>query len=135
MPGKIFLDSNVCLYILDKRSPKHNVSKRLLQQRPIISTQVVAENLNVCLKKFRLTRIAAIHHANSLMQACEVRSTTKQTVNQAILFVEQFGYSVYDSKILALADEAGCVALYSEDMQHGHIFNKKLKIVNPFIEV
>jgi predicted nucleic acid-binding protein len=135
MPARIFIDSNVCLYILDKHSPKHNVSKQLLQERPIISTQVVAENLNVCLKKFRLNKVESIRHANSLMQACEVRSTTKQTVNQALIFVEQFDYSVFDSLILASAYEAGCAILYTEDMQHGHFLNKKLKIINPFHEV
>jgi hypothetical protein len=63
MRGRIFLDSNICLYILDKNSSKFSTSKQLLQVRPHISTQVVTENINVCMKKFKLSRHESIQHA------------------------------------------------------------------------
>ena len=43
----------------------------------------------------------------------------------------QHGFSFYDSLIVASALEAGCVRLYSEDMQHGQRV-EQLTIVNPF---
>ena len=132
MRGKFFVDSNICLYILDKESPKYSIVKQLLEDKPIISTQIVAENLNVCIKKFKLSKADSISHANSLLQACEVRSVTKQTMNEALILLDRFGYTIFDSLVLASAYEAGSNTLFSEDMQHGQLIYKKLKIVNPF---
>ena len=44
----------------------------------------------------------------------------------------QYGYSTYDSLILAAALASTCGTLYSEDMQHGQIIRGKLTIINPF---
>jgi predicted nucleic acid-binding protein len=35
--------------------------------------------------------------------------------------------------IIAAAIQAGCQRLYSEDLQHKQVIDKKLQIVNPFI--
>jgi predicted nucleic acid-binding protein len=40
--------------------------------------------------------------------------------------------SYWDSLIIAAALEANCAILYSEDRQHGQLFNNQLTIVNPF---
>jgi predicted nucleic acid-binding protein len=34
--------------------------------------------------------------------------------------------------IVAAAQEAGCRTLYSEDLQHGQLIDKRLKVINPF---
>ncbi len=133
MPADFFVDSNICLYVLDKESLKFNKSKALLQLRPIISTQVIAENINVCLKKYKQTRAFAIAHANSLKEACDVRGITAQTLNLALSIFEKYGYTIFDSLILASALDAGCRTVYTEDLQHGQLINGNLKIVNPFI--
>jgi len=44
----------------------------------------------------------------------------------------RFGYRIYDSLILAAAQQAGCTTVYSEDMQHGQAIGS-LTIVNPFL--
>jgi len=58
--------------------------------------------------------------------------------NEAILLsfkiAEQYKYSIWDSLIIASALESNCSALYTEDLQHGQIIDKKLKIINPFSE-
>ena len=43
----------------------------------------------------------------------------------------QYGFSFYDSLIVAAALEAGCTRLYSEDLQHGQRVDH-LTIQNPF---
>ena len=43
----------------------------------------------------------------------------------------RFGFSFYDSLIVAAALEAGCTRLYSEDLQHGQRI-QNLTIENPF---
>ena len=41
--------------------------------------------------------------------------------------------SHWDALIIAAALHTGCETLYSEDMQHGQIFNGCLTVTNPFI--
>lgn len=45
---------------------------------------------------------------------------------------ERYGYSYFDSLMLASALEQGCSILYSEDMQHGQILEGGLRIIDPF---
>ena len=39
---------------------------------------------------------------------------------------------LFDSLVIALALEADCEILYTEDMQHGLFVNEKLQIINPY---
>jgi predicted nucleic acid-binding protein len=132
MPDKVFIDSNICLYILDKSNPKFSVAKRLLQNQPKISTQIVAENVNVCLKKFKLSKASTLLHAKSLMEACAVHAITHQVLNKSLVIMERYGYSIFDSLVIASALDADCVILYTEDMQHQQQIEHKLTIINPF---
>ena len=45
----------------------------------------------------------------------------------------RYGFSFYDSLIVAAAIEAGCTRLYSESLQHGQQV-QNLTIQNPFRE-
>jgi len=132
MPDSVFLDSNVCLYILDKHSSKFQIAKDLLGNRPKISTQVISENINVCVKKFNQPKSFALQHAKSLQLACEVIPISGQTLNKACSLFEKYNYSFFDCLILAAALEARCKILYSEDMHHGHVIENQFRIVNPF---
>lgn len=132
MQGDVFLDSNVCLHILDSDSPKFTLSKSLLAARPIISTQVVLENINVCVKRLEKTKDFSIAHAKSLQNACRVKAITTETMSHALKIFEKYGYSVFDSLIIAAALESDCKTLYSEDMQQGQLIESKLRIINPF---
>jgi predicted nucleic acid-binding protein len=40
--------------------------------------------------------------------------------------------SLDDAMIVAAAIEAGSSVLYSEDLQHGRMFQRSLRVVNPF---
>jgi predicted nucleic acid-binding protein len=111
------------------------VSKRLLQSMPHISTQVVAENVNVCLKKFKLSKTEVINHANSLEESCTVHGITNAILKKAIAIFSKHGYAIFDCLIIASALEAGCTTLYSEDLQHKQVIDRKLQIINPFVEI
>lgn len=54
MKDKAFVDSNVWLYLLGNDQVKKEKALTLLQGSPIIGTQVLAENSNVCRRKFGL---------------------------------------------------------------------------------
>jgi predicted nucleic acid-binding protein len=64
---------------------------------------------------------------------CTVELVTLPTVHVALDIRERYGFSWYDSLIVAAALESNCDLLYSEDMQHGQIIEGRLSIVNPFL--
>ena len=43
-------------------------------------------------------------------------------------------FSFWDRLIVAGALEANCLQLYSEDMQHGQVIDRRLTILNPLLE-
>lgn len=131
---KFFLDSNVILYLNDEiGSRKKEKVKNLLLANPIISSQVVFECLNVCLRKFKYPKEKAILFVTNLFKTCTVIGEEKETCILAIELFSKHHLQAYDSKIVASAIDAGCSILYSEDMQNGLVIDGKLTIVNPFL--
>ena len=55
------------------------------------------------------------------------------SADQTIEIGKDYGYSPYDSLMLAAALIAGCTTIYSEDMQSGQVINGTLTIKNPFM--
>ena len=45
---------------------------------------------------------------------------------------ERYGFSVYDSMIVAAALGADCRVLWTEDLQHGQRIEARLIVNNPF---
>jgi predicted nucleic acid-binding protein len=56
---------------------------------------------------------------------------TVETHERAMHVAERYGYSIFDSLIIAAALHAGARTLYSEDMQDGQVI-EGLTIRNPF---
>ncbi len=56
---------------------------------------------------------------------------TVRLYRRGLDIMRRYGFSFYDSLIVAAALEAKCRILYSEDLQDGQII-EKLMIVNPF---
>jgi len=129
----VFLDSNVFLYLLDKEEEKKIIARALLDTNPVISKQVINENVNVALKDFKLSREKAIEHAENLADRCLVKTISLNTIKIAYSVLLKYRYSFYDCLIVASALENNCSILYSEDMQHKQLIEKKLTIINPFI--
>ena len=49
---RFFVDSNIFLYLLSNVDSKKEIAISILNSSPVISTQVVSENINVAFKKF-----------------------------------------------------------------------------------
>jgi predicted nucleic acid-binding protein len=45
---------------------------------------------------------------------------------------ERYALSLYDAMIAAAALHANCGTLWSEDMQHGLVIERRLRVANPF---
>jgi predicted nucleic acid-binding protein len=134
MPTKdrIFLDTNVVVYSLYDQSPKQEISISLLRKNPCISTQVIMESVNVCIRKLKLSKEKAFENATYLLKSCEIITITAPILTNAFSISLQYQLSHWDSLIIASAIEAGCTTLYSEDLQHNQLIENKLQIINPF---
>lgn len=67
-----------------------------------------------------------------LEATCRVEIVTPITMQRALNIVGRYGFSWFDSLIVATALDAGCDTLYTEDLQHGQVIEGKLTVTNPF---
>lgn len=137
---RAFLDTNIVIYSVDIADPAKQRTAQLLQSRlisqhhAVVSTQVIQEFLNTCLRKLKtqLTAQDALDIAERILwPICKV-SPSYALHHRAIALHQRLGFSFYDSLIVAAALQAGCTRLYSEDLQHGQQI-ERLTIVNPFL--
>lgn len=129
---KVFLDSNILIYLLDKDTKKKETVEDLLRPDQYISTQVVSENVNVCLKKLKLSKELSFAHGRELLNLFNVITIDSETIRKAFQLSERYQLGFWDSLIIATALLANCEIIYSEDLQNGLLIEDKLKIVNPF---
>lgn len=129
---KTFLDSNILIYLLGQDKLKKEKVTLLLDPTFIISTQVVAENINVCLRKLKFTKERAFSHGDFLLTKFNVITIEKTFFPVAFQLATKYQLSFWDSLIITSALQSDCTQLYSEDMQHGLVVESKLKIINPF---
>jgi predicted nucleic acid-binding protein len=139
--GLYFLDTNILVYSFDPGSPaKQATARRLIKealatQRGMISTQVVQEFLNVALRKF--ARPLSVSESREylrtvLLPLCH-HYPSGAFYDRAVLLREETGLSFYDALIVTAAQESGCAALFTEDLQHGQVIGT-LSVVNPFTD-
>jgi len=135
--AKVFIDTNILVYSIygdARQKEKVNVALTDAGGQLVLSMQVLKEFTNVCLKK-RLHKTIDELTGNILKtaQTFFVSEITVHTLTEAISIHQQYGFSFYDSLIIATALEQECKTLYSQDLQHGQTIKRKLKIVNPFV--
>lgn len=129
---KCFFDSNVVLYLVGEDKAKKERAVSLLSLESIISTQVVNENVNVCLKKFKFTKEKTFSHANFLINRLNLVLIDEKTIITSFDIYSKYSLSYWDSLIVASALNSSCEILYSEDMQDNLIIEGTLTIKNPF---
>jgi len=130
---RIFLDSNVMIYAYFKQDEgKQRISKQLIGQKAVISTQVLQELTNTFHRKMGVSYNIVRLILQECSQNCDINTNTSDTVFSAIEIAEKYGFSFYDSLIVAAAIESKCTTLYSEDLQHNQQI-ENLTIKNPFI--
>lgn len=134
MPDKVFLDSNVLIYLYSEDEPeKASLALKCAQEPNVwISTQALNEVSNVMYRKQKLAYADILSVVKELQNNFQVTTVTTRTIEQALLLGERYRYSYFDCLMLASSLEQGCARLYSEDMQHGQVIEGSLRIVNPF---
>ena len=128
----IFLDSNVLLYSFGDDPAKKKVAIGLLKRWPSISVQVLNECTHVMRRKLQWTPSKVAANLETVLQLVQLEDVGLMHVRRAWRIAELYGYSHYDSLIIATALISGCAILYTEDMQDGQLIDGQLRLTNPF---
>jgi predicted nucleic acid-binding protein len=133
--SKVFFDTNILVYQLDKRFPKKQAICRSLvmeaasRGEAVVSTQVLQEFYVVAASKLRVDPVLVkgiLHRLENM----EVVTVTTDLIDEAIDISMQDKVSFWDALIVAAAESAKCGVLFSEDFADGEIL-RGVKIKNP----
>lgn len=138
MKDRIFLDTNVLVYLFDADDPLKQrraqdlLSSQELRAQVTLSTQVLQEFYVTVTKKLTTpldpdTAFLAVQD----LAAFPIVQIDTSLILLAIQRTRTAKVSLWDALILEAALVAGATLLYSEDFQDGAVFGK-LRIVNPF---
>ncbi len=132
---KVFLDSNLLIYAHTNLEAlkQQKIQLIITREHTCISTQVFSEVANVLYKKFNFAWNDIQKVLQDMEQNSEVFINTPATIQRACQIAERYGFSFYDSLIIASALMEGCKLLYSEDLQDGQVIEQVLTVKNPFI--
>lgn len=131
--GDTFFDTSVLFYLLSNDVRKADRVEALLAHRGIISVQVLNEFTVVALRKAGLPLLDIKEILDTVRVVCTVEPLTATTHDRGMEICERYKFSFYDSVIVAAALIVGAKVLYSEDLQHGQVIDRQLRIVNPFL--
>jgi predicted nucleic acid-binding protein len=134
MPDKVFLDTNIVVYLYtNDEQAKRDAAFSLIQKFDcVVSTQVLSELTNTLHRKFNLDYESIEQVIAEIEAACLVTPVLSETIHHALQIAKRYGYSYYDSLIVAAALGTNCKSLATEDLQNGQIIESSLKISNPF---
>jgi predicted nucleic acid-binding protein len=137
----ICADTNFLVYAeqagqsdVDRR--KAELSLRILASRQteiILPLQALGEFYTVMLRKYGLTRSEASVRVDMWKSKFPVMPTSVSSFDTARDLAVAHKLSLWDAIILAVAAEAGCALLLSEDLQNG-FFWRGVTVVNPYAE-
>jgi len=133
---KVFLDTKVLVYQLDKRYlTKQRISRELAREvagrgEAVISTQVLQEFYVVATTKLKVDAFLAKAIMNRLCNM-EVVTVTTELISQATDIHMQTNISFWDALIVAAAASANCEKVLTEDMKDGQTISG-VTISNPY---
>ncbi len=136
MSDKVFFDTNIWIYLYATNpQEKHERAQRLVDEafeRIVVSSQVLGELYHVLTRKGFQSIETARQSVKENAVAFPILEIGIDHVLKAIDINHRYGYSYWDSLVIATALLYDCQNLYSEDMQHGQLIEDKLRIINPF---
>ena len=127
-----FFDTSVLLYLLSDDTVRADKIESLLAARGIISVQVLNEFAVVALRKLKMPLHEVREILDTIRAVCAVEPMTVETHDRGLAIFERYGFSLYDSILVAAALISGAKILYSADLQHGQIIDNQLRVTNPF---
>ncbi len=132
MNDRPFFDTNVVLYAFREDDWRREAAQTLLAARGAISVQVLNEFVAVARRKLDKGWPEVRRALQILRVLCpEPAPLTIEIHERALVIAERYGYSIFDSLVIAAALTTGATTLYSEDMRDGQSIDG-LTIRNPF---
>lgn len=135
MPAVEFIDTNIWVYahLRTPNEPRHPLALALVKQlkNAVVSPQVIAEYYSVMLKN-RKDDVWIQSNIQAILGYTQLQALDANVIQRALWIRQRYGFSYWDCQIVAAALEAGCVTLYSEDMQSGQVIDGVLTVLNPF---
>ena len=135
MNAEFFLDTNILIYAAAATAvekPKRDVARELLSRDGAgLSVQVLAEFYVNATSKFKLPEAAVVRILESL-EAYPVLPVSESVFWSALAIRKRYQVSYWDAAIIAAAAEMGCTTVYSEDLNHGQVYDA-VQVVNPFL--
>ena len=137
----VFVDTNVFLYAVDTSEPRKE--KRAGQWLDVLwdhragrtSGQVLNElYVNLTRKYGSVWSKAECRQIVEPLSAWHPVPLTASLTHLAWRVEDRYGFSWWDSLIVAAADFAGCDILLTEDLQHGQELGR-MQVMNPFESV
>ena len=138
MNGRVFLDTNIFVYLYDSDQPDKQARARTLVERfglsgeIVISTQVLQEFYAAVTRKFtRQLSEEQILLATRNLGRLPIVQVNVGMIFEAIDLRRRFQLSFWDSLILQAALDSECSLLLTEDLQHGQRIGG-LTVEHPF---
>lgn len=133
---RVALDTNVLVYAEGVNGAiKYFVAVNIIRTFPnrsiILPAQVLAELFNVLVRKGGHSRSEARRVLLTWHDALVTTDTTSTSLFSAVDLASTHQVSIWDALILAVAAEAECRLLLSEDMHEGFTW-RGVTVVNPF---
>ena len=130
-----FVDTNIWAYAHLKAPDdiRHERALELVRgpAELVISPQVVAEYYSVMLRNDQSdTWIQS--NLRAMFARTKLQPANADMLVTALALRNRFAFSFWDCQIAAAALEAKCRTLFTEDLQHGQLLDKTLRVVNPF---
>lgn len=131
MPGSFF-DTNILLYLASGNRAKAERAGEIVGEGGVISVQVLNEITNVARRKMQLSWVEIRQFLSTIRSLLPAHPVTIEIHEAGLALAERYSLSTYDAMIVASAIDAGCDTLWSEDMQHGMVIGRRLRIRDPF---
>lgn len=133
--SKVFLDTNVLVYALDRDAgAKRQTARRLLEVAAggvgVISTQILQEFYVVATRKLGVEPALAKSILHSLRRF-EIVTVTGDLIEQAVDVSVVSRMSFWDALVVVSAEAAQCAQLWTEDLNAGQVI-RGVTVVNPF---
>ncbi|HUN52965.1 MAG TPA: PIN domain-containing protein [Candidatus Sulfotelmatobacter sp.] len=135
---RLTLDSNILVYAADRDAgSRHLIAQRIVRRAAdldcLLTLQALAEFFRVATGKCNVPPKEAATIVANWRDVFPVHAADAETLTAAMDAVAGHSLAFWDAMIWAIARQAGCRLLLSEDLQHGRELGGVV-FINPFVE-
>ena len=134
MNDRVFLDTNILIYAMAQDDPRGEIARDLLSKGGKVGVQVLNEFVSVARRKFDMAWDEIAQALGDIRVLCGEPAALDVGVHDAAMdLASRHRFGIYDALIVSAALAASCEVLYTEDLQHGQVFEGRLTVRNPFL--